>query len=295
MHTKPSDKLPTGKLKFIHDTPGKKRERDILEKLWARFEPYADANFRSAIATDFQSHFWEMYLAVTLLDLGFHLRSRRELGEGGPDICISSGETNIWIEAVACGVSPTDNVGSENGFDENGFESVDESVILRYTAVISEKFRKYGKYLDTGILSTSEPYLIAVNSARVPFSLPDNNPPDMIPNIIRAVMPFGNYTIMHNPETNQIVEEGYSCRKEIAKSSGNNVPTNVFLSQEYTGVSAILFSNIDISDLPERHGDDLLLFRNPMAINPLSSGWLKAGVEYSLEGKKIFKRHWRRT
>lgn len=295
MLIEPFHKLPDGKLKFIRDTPSKKRERDILEKLWARFEPYADSNFKTAIASDFQSHFWEMYLAVTLLDLGFRLRPRHELGKEGPDICIATAETNIWIEAIASGTSPTDNGESENGFDENGFESIDESVILRYTSAISEKFRKYRDYLGMGILSNSEPYLIAVNGSRVPFSLPDNNPPDMIPNIIKAVVPFGNYTITLDRETKQIVKDGYAYRKEIVKLSGNKVPTNIFLSQEHAGISAILFSNIGISDLPEKYGDDLLFFHNQIANNPLPTGWLKVGIEYRLEGNKFFKKSWRQT
>jgi len=294
MLLEPSDELPNGKLRFIRDSPGMKRERDILEKLWARYEPYADSNFRTAIASDFHSRFWEMYLAVTLLDLGFQLRPRREMGEEGPDICISSAETNIWIEAIACGASPSDNTESENGFDENGFESVDESVILRYTSAIDEKFRKYGKYVNRGIVSNSEPFLIAVNGSRVPFSLPDNNPSDRIPNIIKAVLPFGNYAIWVDPETNRIVKDGYTYREEIVKLSGNKVSTNIFLNPKYTGVSGILFSNLDISKPREKYGDDLLFFRNPIALNPLPAGWLKAGIEYRLEGKKLLKERWHR-
>lgn len=293
MLIEPSDKLPNGKLRFIRDTPGNKRERDVLEGLWARYEPYADSNFKTAIASDFQSRFWEMYLAVTLLDLGFRLRPRRELGQKGPDICISSAKTNIWIEAIACGASPSDSAELENGFDENGFESIDESVILRYTSAIDEKFKKYGEYLNKGIVSNSEPFLIAVNGSRVPFSLPDNNPPDMIPNIIKAVMPFGDYVIVVDRDSNQIVKDGYSYRSEIIKLSGNTVPTNIFLSQKYLGISGILFSNIDISDLPEKYGEDLLFFRNPTAVNPLPTDWLKRGMEYRLEGKKFFKKRWR--
>jgi type I restriction enzyme S subunit len=289
----PSNQLPNGKLRFIRDTPGKKREREVLEGLWARYAPYADANFKTAIASDFQSHFWEMYLAVTLLDLGFPLRPRRELGKEGPDICISLAETNIWIEAIACGASPSDNAESEDGFDENGFETIDESVILRYTSVINEKFRKYEQYLNKGIVSNREPFLIAVNGSRVAFSLPDNNPPDMIPNIVKAVMPFGNYTIVVDRETNQIVKDGYHYRNDIIKSTGNRVSTDVFLSQEYAGISAILFSNIDISNLPEKFGDDLLFFRNPIALNPLLAGWLRRGIEYRLEGNRVFKKRWR--
>jgi len=287
MLIEPLNKLPDGKLKFIRDTLSENRERDILERLWARFEPYADANFKTAIASEFQSHFWEMYLAVTLLDLGFELHPRTELGDKGPDICISSAETNIWIEAIACGISPNDDAESENES-----EPVDEQVILRYTSAIAEKFRQYREYLNTGILSSSEPYLIAINGSRVPFSLPVDNSYDKIPDIIKAVMPYGDYTEVVDRDTMKTLKTGYSYRAEIVKPSGNKVATNIFLSQEYAGISAILFSNIDISNLPDKDGNDLLFFRNPTAINPLPIGWLKAGCEYRLEGNKFFKKRW---
>ena len=231
-----------------------------------------------------------MYLAVTLLDLGFKLRPRLELGKKGPDICISLAETNIWIEAIACGTSPDDCAESENGFD-----SIDESVILRYTSAIAEKFRQYGEYQDTGILSSSEPYLIAINGSRIPFSIPDDDSSNMIPNIIKAVVPFGDYTMILDHDGKQIVKTGYSYRDEIVKPSGKKVSTKFFPEPKYAGISAILFSNIDISCLPDNYGDDFLFFRNPMAINSLPAGWLKAGVEYRLEGNKFFKKRWKRT
>lgn len=286
----PSDKLLDGKLKIIRDTPTKKREKDILEKLWASFEPYADSNFKTSIASDFHSHFWEMYLAVTMLGLGFKLRSRRELGKEGPDICISLAKTNIWIEAIACGVSPDDDAQSENGF-----ESIDESVIIRYTSAIAEKSKKYGIYRAKGILSSSEPYVIAINGSRVPFSLPDNNPPYMIPDIIKAVIPFGDYIEIVNRDTMQIEKTGYSYRAKIGKPSGKRVPTNTFCNPDYAGISAILFSNIDISNISDNYGNDLLFFPNPTAINPLPSGWLKAGCEYRIEKNKLYKKNWQRS
>ena len=281
----PTDKLPRGKLKFLRDTPSEKRERDILEKLWARFKPYADDNFKTAIASDFQSRLWEMYLAVTLLDLGFNLRTRVELGHEGPDISIRSEETNIWIEAIACGTIPDDSAESENRS-----EPIDESLILRYTSAIAEKFKKYEKYLREGILSSSEPYIIAINSSRVPFSSPDDDQPNTIPDIIKAVMPFGDYTLIVDQDTNQVVKSGYFYRPEIIKQSGNPVQTTIFLDPKYAGISAIMYSNMNIRDIPNRYGNDILFFHNPTATNPLPRGWLRMGREYRLGGDKFYKK-----
>ena len=281
----PSDKLLSGKLKFLRDTPSEKRERDILEKLWARFKPYADANFKTAIASDFQSHLWEMYLAVTLLDLGFNLRPRVELGHEGPDISIRSGETNIWIEAIACGTIPDDFAESENES-----EPIDESLILRYTSAIAEKFKKYEKYLNDSILSISEPYLIAINGSHVPFLSINDEQSNTIPDIIKAVMPFGDYTQIVDQDTNRVVKSGYIYRPVIIKQSGNSVQTDIFLDPKYAGISAIMYSNMNIRDIPDQYGNDILLFHNPTATNPLPRGWLRKGHEYRLKGDKLYKR-----
>ena len=39
-----------------------------LEKLWRRFEPYADKQFIKEFGRHVEERFWEMYLGVRLLD-----------------------------------------------------------------------------------------------------------------------------------------------------------------------------------------------------------------------------------
>lgn len=287
----PLDKLPIGELKYICDDPTRKYERDNLERLWTRFEPYADSNFKTEISSQsiskFQSRFWEMYLAVTFLDLGFDLRPRRELGREGPDICIVTPETKIWVEAIASGTDFFYYVGADDGC-----EPVDESVILRYCSAISEKFKKYNGYLKNGTVLRCESYIIAVNGFLVPFSASGKTSSNMLPNIVKAVVPFGDYTEILNYDTKQVMKAGYSYQDKIVKLSGNMVTTNIFCNQEYAGISAVLFSNIGISDMPDKCGDDLLFIRNPLAINKLPTGWCKTGVEYIVEGKRIFTKSW---
>ncbi|MDO9303198.1 MAG: hypothetical protein Q7T89_17545 [Anaerolineales bacterium] len=289
MLIKPLGVLPNGELRQLRDDLTRKRERDNLENLWARFEPYADSHFINEISSEsmskFQSRFWEMYLSATCLELGLDLRSRHELGKEGPDICIVTSETNIWIEAIASGADFFFYTGADDGC-----EPIDESAILRYCGAITEKFRKYNGYLKNGIVLNSEPYIIAVNGFHIPFSISGNTSSNMLPNIIKAVAPFGDYQVILDRDAKQIIKTGYSYRDKIVKPSGGNVPTNIFGNPEYAGISAILFSNIGISNLPDKCGDDFLFFRNPMAINPLNAGWLKVGVEYWQEGNKLFKK-----
>jgi hypothetical protein len=46
----------------------------FVEGLWSFYFPYADANFKSAIASSFHARFWEMYLAFGLAAQGAELR-----------------------------------------------------------------------------------------------------------------------------------------------------------------------------------------------------------------------------
>lgn len=50
--------------------------RRLTEELWELYEPYADAEFLTEIRTNFESRFWEMYLAVTLISA----ERQRQLG-----------------------------------------------------------------------------------------------------------------------------------------------------------------------------------------------------------------------
>jgi hypothetical protein len=79
--------------------------REGLEELWTRYEPYADANFRSEFARQPDPRFWEMFLATRLLACRKKLVARAELPAGqrevGPDICIRKSRRKIWIEAIA--------------------------------------------------------------------------------------------------------------------------------------------------------------------------------------------------
>lgn len=37
---------------------------ELIESLWATYEPYADPDFRQGFARDVDGRFWEMYLSI---------------------------------------------------------------------------------------------------------------------------------------------------------------------------------------------------------------------------------------
>ena len=72
--------------------------KSFCEKLWEKFEPYADGHFLSEIKSDekFQDRFWEMHLGNVLLEKGFNISSKNK----GPDFKIDLNGQIIWIEAI---------------------------------------------------------------------------------------------------------------------------------------------------------------------------------------------------
>jgi len=78
-----------------------------LEKLWQRFEPYADNEFIKEFGRHNEERFWEMYLGVQLLNGRKALCRRDKLPKArrdeGPDFCIRKGRRRIWIEVIAPG------------------------------------------------------------------------------------------------------------------------------------------------------------------------------------------------
>jgi type I restriction enzyme S subunit len=205
----------------------------------------------------------------------------------GPDICLRHNNSYIWIEAVAPGPG--------RGLDavppyEFGIPAKvpEEQILLRYTSAIKEKYEVYQKYIENNVISSSAPYIIAVNGGKIPYSFMT----DVIPRIIKAVLPIGPYSMTINLETSEIISSEYSYRPEIEKRLGNPVPTNVFLDKKYAGISGVLFSNILVTNADDTKVKDFIFFHNRDANNYLPKGWLKLGHEYWLEDDRLGDRIW---
>ena len=87
---------PGGDLGYrnIRDKPRAVQYKQFVEELWTRFYPLADPHFREDARHHFLQRFWEMYLAVTLLEQGFDLHRH---GNEGPEFYINSrGIPHAW-------------------------------------------------------------------------------------------------------------------------------------------------------------------------------------------------------
>jgi|SRR5215470_9900596 len=86
------------------DHPRSADHKRFVEELWSRFHPLADPHFREDARNHLLQRFWEMYLAVALLDHGFDLH---HYGDKGPQFYALIGNRRVWFEAIAIGPGTT--------------------------------------------------------------------------------------------------------------------------------------------------------------------------------------------
>lgn len=220
-----------------------------------------------------------MYLTCTLLEnkLPVKLKTRA----AGPDILIEHGKDKIWIEAIAPTSGSQDNPDQVPGLKFGVVTQVPgDQIILRYSSAISAKYEnKYYEYLNKGIISPSDSYVIAINSCNIEITtvLPNSEPPL----IFKTVFPVGYRKITDDIKTKKRIWNGFEPRYSIKKATGVEIPTDLFLDQKYSKLSGILYSGVGVRKIYNRMGEDFVFIHNPLAgENAIAPGFLKVGVEY---------------
>jgi hypothetical protein len=219
---------------LVRDDPRFQEQRSVLETLWSEFSPFADPNFKSQLAIQFHPRFWEMYLACTLIEMGFDLVPRKT--SFGPDIQIKLNNKRVWIEATApdAGIGDDAVPGYSNLEDSIQFIQVpEEQMILRLTNSFYKKCNSYEKYVSSGLISKNDAFVIAINGFDIPHILGE----DEIPYIVKSILPFGNLTVTIDIDEMKPIDQFYQYRSHIQKKSGANVPTKAFQDPFYAFVA----------------------------------------------------------
>lgn len=262
-----------------------------VQQLWELVEPFVDTRRPQAAAADFNSTFWEIYLAAALLHAKISLvpRSERRCKDGGPDI---EATPTAWIEAILGTGGKT-----EHGIADPEVPDIskgaaaywvpDDKILVRIETALRTKREKYVAYRSRGIVLENEPYVIAVNGGSMPFGRIDTE----IPRVVRAVFGLGELTVTIDRETLKVVKEEYPLQLSVS-SGKNEILLGLFARPEYAFVSAILWGTADVLNLPDVLGRDLILVRNPNASAPMPHGWFREGREYWAEGNRLREHQW---
>jgi hypothetical protein len=244
----------------------------FCESLWYKFEIHADTHFLTQIRRSFYERYWEMYLTSSLIDWGFEVRSSRH----GPDILIENNDLRIWIEAVASGNGdPISNPDAVPDIETGAAQLVpEEKIILRLRSSIEAKSLVYHNYIRDSIIESNEPFIIALNGAKLNFM----SRTDDIPYILKSILPIGDHYYDFQNET-----AGITYRDAILRENGTEISTNVFLDDNYKHISAILYSNTHAGRFDEDIGSDYILIHNHNAINPLPFDIIQNGKVIRIE------------
>ena len=257
-------------------TDRQKDLHDYCENLWSIYRKYSDPNFITSIANDFQNRFWEMYLTVSLIDMGFEVICPKP----GPDVGVVLDETIIWFEATCPRRGAQGNPNQVPVLRSDGTvqNEPNEKIILRYLNSIDEKFkRQYKSWISQDIISQNDCFIIAINPMLLGFDLADTSPP----RILQAVFPIGSFFVEFDQKTLKAVKQGFQHRPVLSKANASEVKTGIFLDNQYAQLSAVLCSRTNVIHHPVKSGDDFQLVTNPNASNSLPK-------EFRLRGKHYF-------
>ena len=271
----------------------------MIEDMWAKCWPYVDPRLPANAINDFFPAFWELDLANSMLENGVALVEKTV--SKGPDLVCRS-TPNVYVEAIVTTPGdPTHPDSVPSIFNEVTWDVPHDQFILRLRNAIEVKTEKRNEYLKKGILGETDPYVIAINSAPIDSSRLEMSLPD----ILRAVLPFGDEYVTIDVPSGNSVGGGFHHRPEILKTkrlpddptrtspdhppeSATRLPpekspvsTTVFQDPKYDGVSAVLFSCCDEVNRPNVPGAELTLIRNPRATkSPIPENFFCFGREY---------------
>ncbi len=267
--------------KNVRDLAGRVGSKAQIEDLWARFRHLGEPNFRDNARHFLLSPLWEMELWDVFDSLGFRVQRCQN---GGPDFNVRKSESVVYVEAaVPIAGSGADKVPEP---EPGKFVRVPEDqIVLRFRNTIAEKLNQYKRALAKNVVDKDFSYVVAISSSALPRAFPPGSR-DM-PFIVKSVYPIGNLMLSIDIDSNTYDEVRYGNRFEIQKRSGSAVDTDVFLNQDYSMISAILYTHKTLLDQTGEVSENLILIHNFCAENPLPRGWLGIKRECWVEGNHL--------
>ena len=68
------------------------------------------------------------------------------------------------------------------------------------------------------------------------------------------------------------------------------MPTDIFMNKDYAGISAVLYSYMNIVNRPKTMGFEVHVVHNPLADNKLPSGIFPFGTEWWMENDTLIRK-----
>jgi hypothetical protein len=269
----------------IRDCSERVEIKKQIECFWEKYRKYtqkSEQHFLSKTQVEgkFKQCWWEMVLSVGLLNIGIEIQKKKT--EEGPDILIDNPIENlpkIYIEAIAPKEGKTEDKLPEMKWGVHDLP--EREFLLRLSGAFVEKYKKYKCYINNNVICENDIYIIAISACDLSQygSLMDY-PPAPLKLLAGAghlvLSPSGNF---------------FDYRPQIKKIKNIPVEMNYFLSKEYAGISAVLYSNVDVLNCPDKPEEKFVIVKNPIAKNPIPNTFFK-GIKNWKFDKKL--KSWRR-
>lgn len=260
------------------DREWRKDIRDLVDSLWARYQPYCgDPDFVARVRREFVPLTWQMYVGVCLLEAGLTLeKSDAE----GPDHKISVDGRRIWVECRAVGPGEGKNaaIRTYGNADQQGAyrPPPDDKLEPRITGAIWDKVQKHREWVDAGIVAPEDPYIIAVYTG----TIPDADEEIIFPRIVNLMYGLDGIGWEYEVDSEKPVETVPLYRSSIDRPGKQPISRRGFVDPELTLVSAAIVSNHGAYRPARALGRDLVTVHNLAAANPIPRGLIRLGREY---------------
>jgi hypothetical protein len=262
----------------LRDWPDSDSEerRQFFSALWAQYVSFAPKGFEKKLQFEFHQRWWEMYLAVALLRLGFTLKKNR--ADVGPDISLEVEGQKVFVEATA----PSIGRSSDRVPDpvHNGVANFPErECLLRLTQALTEKNARFRAYVDAGTVPHDACMIVALSAT-------DLNQFGTLLDVVHGHP--APLSVLAGAGPTVVTKGGKkppcsSRRDTLVRDSGSPVGTTLFESPEFSIMSGILYSPADLWNALLDPGDSLSLFLNPSASARIPKALQERFVRWSRE------------
>ena len=238
------------------DDPQSEERRNFFNVLWNEYAPFAPKGFEKKLQYEFHQRWWEMYLTVALLHLGFVPKINS--ADVGPDVTLDVDGQKVFIEATAPSAGHTSDRVPEP--IHNGVAKFPErECLLRFTQAFREKNSRLREYMNAGVVPADACIIIALSASDL----------NQFGTFLDAVHPAPLSVLAGaGPMVVTIGGKGlsYSSRREtLTRDSGSPVNAALFDLPVFSIVSGVLYSPIDLWNASLDLSDSLSLFVNPSA------------------------------
>ena len=246
--------------------PASEGRRAFFDALWAEYARFAPKRFLESLQIEFHQRWWEMYLTVALLRLGFAVEP--SAADAGPDVTLEVDGARLFIEAVA----PTAGTKADRVPEPVHHGVVDFPELecrLRLTQALTDKAGDFRKNLRDGVVPSDACRIIALSASDLNQfgSMLDGTHPALL-SVLAGAGPL-ELTIGGTAPPRS------SRREFLTRDSSSIVPAALFDDPEFSIVSGVLYSSVDLWNAPLDGRTTLSLFVNPSASVPVPAAFQK--------------------